>query len=83
MRRDEEHIVERELMTDKAGRRKKGRPKTRWNDVCRRDMNTVGISAVEAINRATRIKKITSLTWLEEKENHQPLPCGVASGDST
>ena len=25
------------------GKRKRGRPKTRWKDVCKRDMQTVGL----------------------------------------
>jgi len=54
MRRDEEHILEIGLMTDRAGRRNKGRPDCRWNDVCKRDMNTMGLNTVEMINRTTR-----------------------------
>jgi len=52
-------------MTDTAGRRQTGRPKTRWKDTCRRDVNTVGLSAVQAINRAIRKKKINILTSLD------------------
>jgi len=48
-------IVKRVLMTNIPRRRKKGRPKTRWKDACKGDMNTV-----EAINRATWRKKINS-----------------------
>ena len=34
------------------GKRKRGRPKTRWKDVCRRDMQTVGRRAGEEGDRA-------------------------------
>jgi len=37
MRRDKEHTVKRELMTDSVpGRREKGQPTTRWTDACKR-----------------------------------------------
>ena len=62
MRKDEEHTVIRVLMADMAGIRKKGRPKTRWKDVCKRYVNTVCLSAVEAIDKQSD----------EEEGGHQP-----------
>ena len=44
-------------MVDIPGRLKKGRPKTRWKDVCKGDINTVGLNTVEPISRATWRKK--------------------------
>ena len=44
MRREEEHVERRVMM--------KGKPKTRWKDVCRRDMQTVGLRAGEEVDRA-------------------------------
>ena len=69
MRRDKEHKVNRVLMTDTPGRRQTGRPQTRWNDACERDMNTAGLGAVEVINRATWKKKITPATPHEREKN--------------
>ena len=37
MRREEEHVVRRVMTEEIPGKRKRGRPKTRWEDVCRRD----------------------------------------------
>ena len=72
MRRNKEHIVKIEMMTDKRGRRQKRGPKTKWKDVCKRDMTTVGLNTVEAINRATRRKVISShtgdLKWNPEEK---------------
>ena len=62
IRRHEEHIVKRVPMTNIAGRKQKGRPKTRWKDACKKGMNTVDLNAVGAINRATGKKKITPAT---------------------
>ena len=41
IRREEEHIVRSVMTKEIPGKRKRGRPKTRWRDVCRRDMQTV------------------------------------------
>ena len=50
-------------MTDIPGRRQDDqRVKTRWKDACKRDVDTAGLKAVEAINRATWRKKINSHT---------------------
>jgi len=54
--------VKRELVTDIQGKRKKGQPTSRWKDAFKRDMNTVDLSTVEMIDKATTRKKINSLT---------------------
>ena len=41
MRKEEEHVVRRVMTKEIPGKMKRGRPKTRWNDVFRRDMQTV------------------------------------------
>ena len=38
MRRDGEHILRKVLRADIPGKRKIGRPKTRWKDACQRDL---------------------------------------------
>ena len=35
-----------------TGERKRGRPKTRWKDVCKRDMQTVGLREGDEGDRA-------------------------------
>ena len=47
MRREEEHVVRRVMTKETPGRRKRGRPKTRWKGVRRRDMQAVGLRAGE------------------------------------
>ena len=47
MRREEEHVVRRVMTKEIPGERKRGRPKTRWKGVCRRDVQTVGRRAGE------------------------------------
>ena len=42
MRTDEEPLLGKELRTDIQGKRKRGRPKTRWTDACQRDMRRNG-----------------------------------------
>ena len=41
MRMEEDHVVRRVMTKAIPGERKRGRPKTRWKDVCKRDMQTV------------------------------------------
>ena len=43
MRMEEDHVVRRVMTKEIPGKRKRGRPKTRWKDVCNRDMQTVGL----------------------------------------
>ena len=40
MRMEEDHVVRRVMTKAIPGKRKRGRPKTRWKDVCKRDMQT-------------------------------------------
>ena len=40
---EEDHVVRRVMTKAIPGKRKRGRPKTRWKDVCKRDMQTVGL----------------------------------------
>ena len=48
-----------------AGKRKRGRPKTRWKDVCKRDMQTVGLREGDEGDRAY---------WKETINNHSGDP---------
>ena len=48
MRMEEDHVVRR-VMTKAIPR---GRPKTRWKDVCKRDMQTVGLREGDEGDRA-------------------------------
>ena len=43
IRMEEDHVVRRVMTKAIPGKRKRGRPKTRWKDVCKRDMQTVGL----------------------------------------
>ena len=52
MKMEEAHIVRRVMTKYIPGKRKRGRPKTRWQGVCRRDMQNVGLSAGEEGDRA-------------------------------
>ena len=47
------------------GKRKRGRPKTRWKDVCKRDMQTVGLREGDEGDRAY---------WKETIDNHSGDP---------
>ena len=47
------------------GKRKRGRPKTRWKDVCKRDMQTVGLGEGDEGDRAY---------WKETIDNHSGDP---------
>ena len=48
-----------------TGERKRGRPKTRWKDVCKRDMQTVGLREGDEGDRAY---------WKETISNHSGDP---------
>ena len=41
------------------GKRKRGRPKTRWKDACQRYLKTTGLRAGEETDRAMKMKKNT------------------------
>ena len=43
MRMEEDHVVRRVMTKAIPGKRKRGWPKTRWKDVYKRDMQTVGL----------------------------------------
>ena len=60
MRRDGEHILRKVLRADIPGKRKRGRPKTRWKDACQRDLKSTGLRAGEETDRAMWRRKIIS-----------------------
>ena len=62
MRRDGEHILRKVLTADIPGKRKIGRPKTRWKDACQRDLKSTGLRAGEETDRAMWRRKIISYT---------------------
>ena len=62
MRRDGEHILRKVLRADIPGKRKRGRPKTRWKDACQRDLKSTGLRAGEETDRAMWRRKIISHT---------------------
>ena len=61
MRMEEDHVVRRVMTKAIPGKRKRGRPKTMWKDVCKRDMQTVGLREDDAGYRAY---------WKETIDNH-------------
>ena len=65
MRMEEDHVVKRVMTKAIPGKRKRGRPKTRWKDVCKRDMQTVGLREGDAGDRAY---------WKEMINNHSGDP---------
>ena len=62
MRRDGEHILRKVMMADITGKRKRGRPKTRWKDACQRYLQSTGLRAGEETDRAMWRRKIISHT---------------------
>ena len=62
MRRDGEHILRKVLRADIPGKRKRGRPKTRWKDAFQRDLKSTGLRAGEEMDRAMWRRKIISYT---------------------
>ena len=62
MMRDGEHILKKVFRTDKPGKRKKGRPKTRWKDACQQDLKSTGLRAGDEMDRAMWRRKIISYT---------------------
>ena len=65
MRMEEDHVVRRVMTKTIPGKRKRGRPKTRWKDVCKRDMQTVGLREGDEGDRAY---------WKETIDNHSGDP---------
>ena len=63
IRRDGVHILRKVLRADIPGKRKRGRPKTRWKDACQRDLKSTGrLRAGEETDRAMWRRKIISHT---------------------
>ena len=62
MRRDGEHILRKVLRADIPGKRKRGRPKTRWKGACQRDLKSTGLRAGEETDRAMWKRKTISHT---------------------
>ena len=60
--KDEEHILRKVLRMDIPGKRKRGRPKTRWKDTCQRDLKyrPTGLRAGEETDRVMWRRKISS-----------------------
>ena len=56
-RREENHYLRRIVNMEIPGRRRRGRPKTRWKDCVRRDMEEVGLQERDAMDR-NRWKKV-------------------------
>ena len=61
----EDHVVKRVMTKAIPGKRKRGRPKTRWKDVCKRDMQTLGLREGDEGDRAY---------WKEMINNHSGDP---------
>ena len=53
MRMEEDRVVKRVMTKAIPGKRKRGRPKTRWKDACKRDMQTVGLREGDEGDRLT------------------------------
>ena len=62
MRSDGEHILRKVLRADIPGKRKRGRPKTRWKVACQRDLKSTGLRAGEETDRAMWRRKLISHT---------------------
>ena len=52
-RREEDHYLKRVVNMEIPGRRRRGRPKTRWKDCVKRDMEEVGLTSDVAQERGT------------------------------
>ena len=52
-RREEDHYLKRVANMEIPGRRRRGRPKTRWRDSVRRDVEEVGLTSNVAQERNT------------------------------
>ena len=67
-RRDGEQILRKVMRADIPGKRKRGRPKTRWKDACQRDLQSTGLRAGEETDRAMWRRKIISHTGVTVQE---------------
>ena len=57
------------LRADIPGKRRRGRPKTRWKDACQRDLKSTGLRAGEETERAMWRRKIISYTGDDGKSH--------------
>ncbi len=78
MRRDGEHILRKVFRADIPGKRKRGRPKTRWKYACQRDLKRIGLRAGEEKDRAMWRRKIISYTgdptrWEKPEEKERKV----------
>ena len=62
MKRSEaEYVGRRTLEMEVPGRRKRGRPRKRWLDVLREDMESVGVMEEDVVNRRRRVEEEDAL----------------------
>ena len=54
------------LRTVTAGTRRRGRLKTKWKDAYQRDTRIIGVRAAEAMDRATRRRKLLTIAATPE-----------------
>ena len=64
-RREENHYLKRIANMEVPGRRRRGRPKTRWKDCVRRDMEWIGLRKEDARDRNK---------WKKVLKNHYSDP---------
>ena len=84
-------LLRRMLDAPVPGKKRRGRHKTRWKDLCKRDMENVGLKEDDALDRATSKNDIKTHSgdprrWEkpEEKKNyfyHTPNPSIMITGD--
>ena len=81
MRRDEEHILRKVLRADLPGKRKIGRPKTRWKDACERDLKSTGLRAGEETDSRAGSNRIDIVVSSHQNmvsvSNFQSIDCIV------
>ena len=71
MRRDGEHILRKVSRADIPGKRKRGRPKTRWKDACQRDLKSTGLRAGEETDRAMWRRPVIPATLHDGKSQRK------------
>ena len=59
-RREEDHYLKRVAHMEIPGRRRRGRPKTRWKDSVNRNMREAGLTPDQAQNRVTWRRRVRS-----------------------
>ena len=64
-RREENHYLRMIVDMGIPGRRRRGRPKTRWKDCARRDMAEIGLEREDAVDRNN---------WKRTLKNHYSDP---------